>query len=231
MNNHAKALPRYGALLLAIAGMLLAAGDGRGATVVGSVQDVTAKAYSGQYGFVQFTPLSTPQAIGTNTIWDVPCVARVTNGLFSVNLVGGYYWATPGSPNKTVKILVPPNDTNVWQFNDCANLATNLGTFAWTNSPIFLTPTNAAGLAVNLSLPYGDFATNAGFAFSGFLSVSRTMYQSAVVLVTNTSTNVISYTVPAGCHSTGTLNVTNVSVCSFFCNAGRWTNLVALPLW
>ena len=126
--------------------------------VVGTIQDVTFQSYGGVNNTLTFTPLSCPQAVtvGTNrlTIWDVPRPARLTNGSFRVNLAGGIYYAALTAPNpfggpvRTVKILVPPNDTNVWQFNDCANLATNLGTFVWTNRLVY-TVTNIINVSTN----------------------------------------------------------------------------------
>ncbi len=110
------------------------------ATVIGSIQDSFATAYGGQVRTIQFDPLSAPQGIGTNTIWPKVVTARITNGVFTANLVGGLYWAgllgddpVTGGPRKTVKVLVPPNDTNTYTLNEVANLATNLGTFAYTN--------------------------------------------------------------------------------------------------
>src|SRR5574343_611626 len=77
--------------------LLLLGLSAESATVVGSLQDSFATAYGGQVRTIQFDPLSTPQAIGTNTVWPVSVTRRITNGVFTVNL------------------------------------ATNLGTFAYTN--------------------------------------------------------------------------------------------------
>jgi len=149
----------------ALAILLAGAAHLSAATVIGSIQDVSARPYGGLVNTLQFTPLSCPQRIGTNTVWPAVRTIRLTNGVFSVNLVGGLYYCglvegpimqTP----KTVKILVPPNDTNVWQFNDCANLATNVGTFLWTNQPpsgVATNVDNALGTNVNLS---GSFSGN-----------------------------------------------------------------------
>jgi hypothetical protein len=40
----------------------------------------------------------------------------------------------------------------------------------------------------------------------------------------------VAITSPANCHVSGTANVTNLSICSFFNCAGRWTNLIVLPV-
>jgi hypothetical protein len=120
--------------------LLLCLNVARAATVIGSIQDSFEVPYGGQVKTIEFNPLSTPQAIGTNTVWPVVVTKKVTNGVFSVNLVGGIYWAgllgddvASGGAKKTVKILVPPSDTNTYTFNQVAALATNLGTFSYTN--------------------------------------------------------------------------------------------------
>jgi hypothetical protein len=92
-------------------------------------------------------------------------------------------------------------------------------------------PTNLSRMTVDLNVGYSEIRTNAAFAFVGFTNVSATRYQSAVVLVTNSSGAMVTFTAPLNCFVVGTANVTNVTVCSFFCNAGRWTNLVTLPVW
>jgi len=169
-------------LLAGAAPLLVVATPARSATVIGSIQDVTGAAYGGQFGFLQFNPLSTPQRIGTNTVWDIPRPARMVNGLFSIQLVGGYYNVSAGLPNKIIKILVPPNDTNVWQFNDCANLATNLGTFVWTNVPFSgftgtLTNLAISRLLLTTNAPPGVMVTGAGIALAnGFYAKSGGSY-------------------------------------------------------
>jgi hypothetical protein len=92
-------------------------------------------------------------------------------------------------------------------------------------------PTNLSRMTVDLNVGYSEIATNANFAWVGFTNKSLVRYQSAVVLVTNSSGAEIVFTAPADCFVIGTANVTNVTVCSFFCNAGRWTNCVSLPIW
>ena len=104
---------------------------------------------------VKFYPQSTPQSLtwnGTNvTVMDVQKTVTSTNGAWALKFVGGFYLADFGTVNNGIKtapvlFLVPPNDTNIYDFNYCANLATNLGTFFWTNS--FYTVTNLAGNAL-----------------------------------------------------------------------------------
>ncbi len=111
--------------------VVLAASAASGATVVGELRT----SVQGPAGsVVRFYPESTPQALGNVTIVDVPHAAYVSNGLFGAsNLVGGIYTTDFGPWCKRIRILVPPDDTNVYQFNYCAGLATNLGTFGWTN--------------------------------------------------------------------------------------------------
>lgn len=167
----------------ALAILLAGAAHLSAATVIGSIQDVSALPYGGLVNTIQFTPLSCPQRIGTNTIWPQARTGRLTNGVFNVNLVGGLYYVglvegpmdlTP----KTVKILVPPNNTNVWQFNDCANLATNLGTFVWTNPP-------PSGAVTNIDNGGGTNVTLSG-SFSGTFNITSgnglTNNQSGVTL-------------------------------------------------
>ena len=94
-----------------------------------------------------------------------------------------------------------------------------------------LFPTNAASLKVDLNQPYGDLNQAANFAFTGVVNISSTNYQSAVVLVGNTGGGTITIGLPSGVHYQGTWNCTNLTAVSFFCNAGRWTNAIAVPLW
>ncbi len=91
--------------------------------------------------------------------------------------------------------------------------------------------TNQAGVAVDLTIPTADMATNRPFAFSGVLNKSAIEYQSAVRLITNYSGTNISFTAPASVHLEGTPWVTNVTSATWFYNPGRWTNLIAVPLW
>lgn len=99
------------------------------ATVTGNIYDIT-----GQTLKISplFKPLATPVPWNTNGIvLDVARSARSTNGAFSIYLVGGFYSADWQGYATPVKILVPPNDTNVYTFNYCAQLATNV-MFNWS---------------------------------------------------------------------------------------------------
>lgn len=116
----------------AMAGLLAATGLASGATVKGRLVDAGER--PADMG-VKFVPLSGPQALGTNTVLEAPVAAGVTNGQFRQWLVGGLYRVEFGSASRSVRILVPPGDTNEYEFNHCAALATNLGTFVWTNNP------------------------------------------------------------------------------------------------
>jgi hypothetical protein len=134
--------------------------QGRAATITGNVQDITGSPYSPP---LRFLPLSTPLANGPATILDVPRSTPVVNGSFSIVLVGGLYNVDFGPPNKPMKILVPPNDAGTYNFNTVANLATNLGTFVFTNtlptiSSVLLSgdgimaTTNGSGIAEQITL-------------------------------------------------------------------------------
>lgn len=92
---------------------------------------------------IKIYPVSTPQTFtfnGTNvTVMDVQRTVKSTNGFWFITLVGGYYLADFGTINNGFKtpqqlFLVPPYDTNTYDWNYLANLATNIGTFVWTNT-------------------------------------------------------------------------------------------------
>ena len=197
---------------------------------------------------ITVSPVYNPLTDMTNWNWGAPLV------FYSTNTVAG--WAT----NVAVMQLVPNQYTlsvagvagsatltvatnNVGATNWAAVLTTNLLTATWagvttitntyviTNQAAWSAPTNAGGRTVSLTVPLQDFATNAGFSFSGFTGVTTTDYRSSVVLVTNYSGSTFIISAPANCHTFGTANCTNVTACSFFCNAGRWTNMVVQPLW
>ena len=106
---------------------------------------------------VKISPITTPQTFswnGTNaTVMDLAKSVTSTNGAWSANLVGGIYYADFGTVNGTVttpkvKFLVPPYDAGTYDFNYCANLATNLGQFVWTNNYYVQVTTNLAGYAL-----------------------------------------------------------------------------------
>ena len=193
-------------------------------------------------------PTYNPLTDMTNWNWGAPMVFYSTSSVpgWSTNVAvmrltpNTYTLSVDGVPG-TATIGVATN--HVGNTNWAAVLTTNVltATFAgstnitysyWiTNQAAWSAPTNAGGRTVNLAVPVQDFATNAGFAFAGFTNVSLTEYRSSVVLVTNSSGSTFVIAAPASCRTFGTANCTNVTVCSFFCNAGRWTNMVVQPLW
>lgn len=91
--------------------------------------------------------------------------------------------------------------------------------------------TNNAASTVRFSKAYSEMGTNntVNFVFAG--DRSTTKYQTCVIMVTNSSGSLKTINQPANTRTNGILNVTNVTACTFFNCAGRWTNLVAMPLW
>lgn len=110
--------------------LLLLASSVQAATVVGNMLDIFGNAAGTSVRFVPSGPL----AIGTNTYLDYPRSARITNGLFSVWLAGGFYDAdfVPYTL-KPIRVLVWPSDTNTYTFNHVATLAVNAAMFNGSN--------------------------------------------------------------------------------------------------
>src|ERR1019366_1489225 len=102
-------------------------------TVIGNNRIANGQPYSGKLGKLQFTPLSCPQAIWTNTYWPQAVAVNLTNGPYSVSLIGGWYDTGILPETTQVRIFVDPAATNSVQFNDCALLATNTSFFFITN--------------------------------------------------------------------------------------------------
>lgn len=98
-------------------------------------------------------------------------------------------------------------------------------------APNFSTTTNAAVIAPNFALGGQMWATNAAFTFGLPLNISRTLYQTCVVLVTNSTAAAIAITPPASVITSGTWYCTNVTEFTFRHYGGMWTNAVASPLW
>lgn len=125
-------------LLLAI---IFSFGATHGADVIGPVQDAMQRPYTGKYRQAYFHPLSGKQNIDDVVIWPVDVTVNVTtNGNFrATNMVGGIYFFgyvredDNGGYRNALRILVPPNSTNTYTLAECAMLATNIGTFVWTN--------------------------------------------------------------------------------------------------
>ena len=195
---------------------IIATGSLPATTVVGTIQDITFTPYGGVNNGVTFTPLSCPQAVNvvsngiTNaiTIWDVPRTARLTNGGFRVNLAGGIYFAGLASPapfggsGRTVKILVPPNDTNIWNFNDCARLTNGIGTFIWTNSPPVAITTNY--LTITNAITVYSWQTNITAVTNNLNTTYQTNY-TWVYYQAYTNTTLLTNTV----NTTNVFNLTN----------------------
>ena len=134
---------------------------------------------------VNFYPQSTPQSMtwgGTNvTVMDLAKSVASTNGAWAKQFVGGLYYADFGTMNDgtrtdRVLFLVPPNDSATYDFNYCANLATNLGTFVWTNNYYVQVTTNLAGNAlvqvtnIAQSVSGSGGVTNGGGILAGMLT-------------------------------------------------------------
>ena len=123
-------------------------------------------------------------------------------------------------------------DFNTYHFTTAGNKVALLGMLTNNVTGInVLYPTNTAALGVNLNQPYADLNQSANFSFTACVNVSSTNYQTAVVFVGNTGGGTITITPPANVHTEGVWNCTNITAVSWFCNAGRWTNAIAMPLW
>jgi lysophospholipase L1-like esterase len=147
------------------------------ATIVGSVVDTGDTSFTGKQ--VRFVPRSTPLAWGDKTVLGIATSARIINGGFTNKVVGGLYDAEFGPPIAPILILVPPNDTNTYTFNQVAGFATNLGTFVWTN-------TLSDVLAYSQAQSDGRFATLAYVAsVSNALSGDVVTNGRALVATTN----------------------------------------------
>lgn len=162
---------KFSKFILAFAASFLILSQAGAATIVGNLMDI----YGGGIDrTIKISPKSTPQAViynGTNyTVMDLAKTVSSTNSIFAVVLLGGIYNVDFGTVNgvatPVTKILVPPYDTNTYSFNYVANLATNLGTFVWTNSygiaagtNIVIT-TNGALLVINSAGAGTIYATN-----------------------------------------------------------------------
>lgn len=151
--------------------------------------------------------------------------------LIGTNLLSGVNSAshiTMQSPNATAgNAFLPATQT-------FSGSNTFTGGFYSSTGANTLYPTNTGGTAPTFSfttaVTYSDLTTNAAFTFLAPVNVSTTNYQTAVVLVTNSTAAAVVVTPPANCHTQGTWYLTNVSVFSFFSNHGAWTNAIALPL-
>jgi hypothetical protein len=144
-------IPRLFQIFLGALAILLAGAAIAPATpVVGFSTDVTQAPFVGRINTIQFKPLAVSIGNGTNTIF--PCstgYATITNGLFGINLNPGWYYASPVLLSTFGPVIHPiaiyvPNDTNIWQFNACANLANYAIQTGQTNIVIIVTATNVS---------------------------------------------------------------------------------------
>ena len=164
-------------------------------TIVGAPRDVTGTTYSGPVSQVSLKPLGTPQTIGTNVYWPFEATASITNNFFSSPLIQGFYWASPVIANPFVAtprvlIYMPDSDTNnIWQFNDCANIAARLRTYVSSNA--YVQMTNFPASAITNAPWLTNNAT--GVTLSGTFSGDGTGLQ-LVNSATNGITNSVTYT-------------------------------------
>lgn len=93
--------------------------------------------------------------------------------------------------------------------------------------------TNGNPVVPDFALGYQLFKTNAAFAFLAPVNVdtTKTLAQTCVVIVTNSTAAAVLVTAPASIHTQGTWYVTNVTTFTFFQYAQLFTNAIALPLW
>ena len=192
---------KFSKFILAVASSFLILSQAGAATIVGNLMDI----YGGGIDrTIKISPKSTPQAViynGTNyTVMDLAKTVSSTNSIFAVVLLGGIYNVDFGTVNgvatPVTKILVPPYDTNTYSFNFVANLATNLGTFVWTNSygiaagtNITFT-TNGALVKINASTPSAATITNfASITVTNFADIRGTLFNSTGTLNINQTGN------------------------------------------
>jgi hypothetical protein len=172
------------AIFMAGAALLPLSAPAQSANVVGSIHDVMDMPFGGQFNTIQFTPTNCPQRIGTNTYWPQTRTARLTNGVFSVNLVPGFYFVGLvgeggfGQVPKTARMIVPPGATNTLQFNDCANLASNVWQFSWAapggaTSKFTATITNLASVPFQIVVTTNNLPATNVYSYSPYVTVSN----------------------------------------------------------
>lgn len=140
--------------------------------------------------------------------------------------------------NNGVRIGTGNNTERIVLDNPSGNIVLNNGAFygngtGITNLPVINTPTNSITQNINFgSVSYveGVFQTNAAFAWLGYSGLANTIMQTAVIWLTNDTGSAIVFTAPANTHTTGILNVTNVTEIVVKRHPG-WTNMFSLPLW
>lgn len=161
-----------------------------------------------------------------------------------------------GTGTRTLRVLVGTN--SVTGPNDAAHITmqsptANVGnaflnanqTFTGSNNftgPVVMNlastnltfPTNAGSQTIDFANGHfymAGFSTNANFAFLGFANINPTNYNERVTFLTNYNASPITFTVPANCHSMGTLNCTGVTEIVWSSWANQWSNCFSLPLW
>jgi hypothetical protein len=167
---------------------------------------------TGTLNGITWTNVSATNIVGLLTNNTSGIATGATNAVNATNLYNAY-------------LLVPTNSPAAGK----RMLATGASSAKWIPATTYLT--NAATTAVDFNVPYSELITNAAFAFLAPSNVGTIEYQTCVIMVTNSTGSAVAITAPANVHTTGTMNVTNLSICSFFNCAGRWTNMICLPVW
>jgi hypothetical protein len=119
------------------------------------------------------------------------------------------------------------------------NADTNVGNFGLTNVAYINInsninySTNTGGIIPDMRKGYQMITTNAAFTFLAPIGVdtTKTLAQTAVVFITNSTAAAVVMTPQVAWHIQGTWYVTNVSSITVFQYAQVFTNAVALPLW
>lgn len=159
-------------------------------------------------------------------------LGEVTIGPGPVRVLGNI--TTTSNLNVVQNLSVTGNIVALGTITGATNILNVTNVFSTTNS--FYYPTNAQTAVVNLGTTYGDYQVDGSapidFSINQASKVAD-VYQTACVLVRNTSGNVTNIT-GANIHFQGTPFVTNRTVVTFFYHglAGDlFTNATCLPLW
>jgi hypothetical protein len=161
LNQRAPSSARCIGSLLLILSACLAARVTSAATITGSILNTSGNAYATN---ALFAPLSTPLAIGANTIASTSTnVVAAADGSFSVSLKQGNYLVTLGNLRRDSFVISVPGDTSTYNLN---TLITNGLTFTYSYSPVYEQrvnkgqPDGYVGLAGTLMTPSGLTASN-----------------------------------------------------------------------
>ena len=191
------------AILLAGAALFLSASTAPlpATPIAGNLVDVSLSPYGGPVNSLQFKPFAVAIANGSNTIWPATVYMPSTNGVFGGNLAGGgWYYASPvlasifGPSPRPIPIFVP-QDTNVWSFNACANLANFLAANGLTNPVVGLAPGTNVTFTVSNGVTYvhaggSGTATNLDGNATNQVNAQALIVAESVV-ATNTPANVL----------------------------------------